>query len=119
MIRNLLKAQTHNDGIVKIYNVTNIAVPPDRPKEGLELKHILRYKERTVGLTRQNIAQQAGVTVAYVLRVPRLRDVSAQDVAIPNDGKQYRIRRVTYPEDISPPVMDLELSETEVVYDIT
>ena len=118
MIRNRLKAQTHNDGIVKIYDVTNIATPPDRPKEGLTLKHILRYKERTVGLTRADIAEQAGVTVSYVLRVPRLRDVSAQDVAIPNDGKQYRIRRVTYPEDIAPPVMDLELAEVETVYDI-
>lgn len=116
----MLKTTTNlNDGVVKIYSVGNISQPPDMPKEGLVLKHTLRYKERTVGLTRQEIAQQAGVTVAYVLRVPRLRDVSAQDVAIPNDGNQYRIRRITYPEDVTPPVMDLELSETEVVYDIT
>lgn len=118
MIRNPLKFQSHNDGVVKIYSVENISAPPDMPKEGLALKHTLRYKERTVGLTRANIAEQVGVTVAYVLRVPRLRDVSAQDVAIPNDGKQYRIRRVTYPEDIHPPVMDLELSEVKTVYDI-
>lgn len=118
MINNKLKSQSHNDGTVRIYNVANIAKPPDLPKEKLELKATLRYKERTVGLTRTNIAEQSGVKVAYVLRCPRQRAVSAQDVAIPNDGKQYRIRRVTYPEDIYPPVMDIELSEVETVYDI-
>jgi len=37
--------------------------------------------------------------------------VSTQDVAIPNDGRQYRIVQVQYPEDVQPPVMDLTLEE--------
>ena len=119
MIKNRLNVQTHNDGIVKIYTVTNVSAPPLRPVEGLVEKAALRYKERTVGLTRSQIAMQDGVSIAYVLRVPCLRNVSAQDIAIPNDGKQYRIRRITYPEDIAPMVMDLELSEVVTVYDIT
>lgn len=118
MIKRKIDAQTHNDGTVKIYSVGNIAVPPLMPKEGLIHKSTLRYKERTVGLQRTQVAMQDGVTISYVLRCPMRRDVSAQDVAVPNDGKQYRIRRVTYPEDISPPVMDLELSEVTTVYDI-
>lgn len=118
MIKNRLKAQTHNDGVVKIYTVANIATPPDRPKEGLTLKHTLRYKERTVGLNRFYTAMQAGVSVAYVLRVPLLRDVSPQDVAIPNDGKQYRIAQIQYPEGVSPPVMDITLQEVTTAYDI-
>lgn len=118
MIRNRLKTQTHNDGIVKIYAVVNISPPPDRPKESLMIKHTLRYKERTVGLNRHYVAKQSGVDVAYVLRVPRLRGVSPQDVAIPNDGKQYRIEQIQYPEDISPPVMDITLREVTTVYDL-
>lgn len=118
MIRNRLKSQTHNDGVVNIYGVVNISTPPDRPREGLELKHTLRYKERTVGLNRYYAAKQAGVAVAYVLRVPMIRNISPQDVAIPSDGKQYRIEQIQYPEDISPPVMDITLREVTTVYDI-
>lgn len=113
------KPQTFNDGLVKIYEVTNIAEPPLRPVEGLVIKDSLRYKERTVGLSRTNIALQSGVTVAYVLRCQRKRSISTQDIAIPKDGKQYRITRIQYPEDIEPPVMDLELQEVVTAYDIT
>ena len=63
-------------------------------------------------------ALQANVRVNYVLRCPRLRDISTQDIAIPNDGKQYRIYQIQYPEDIDPPVMDMTLEELEAAYDI-
>lgn len=112
------KPQTHNDGIVKIYRVDNIAQPGNKPQEGLVLKHALRYKERTVGITRVRLALQTGAEISYVLRCPRLRDVSPQDVAIPNDGRQYRITMVQYPEDINPPVMDLELERLEHDYEM-
>lgn len=114
----LQNSQQFNDGIVKIYEVTNTASDGSMPVEGIALKQTLRYKERTVGLTRRNFARQDNVVIKYVLRCPRLRDVSAQDIAIPNDGKQYRIWDVQYPEDIDPPVMDITLEEMKAVYDI-
>ena len=113
------KPQTFNDGIVKVYVLTNTAAAGEMPKEGLTLKQTLRYKERTVGLNRYWTAQQANVTVKYVLRCPLIRGVSAQDIAIPNDGKQYRIVQVQYPEDVDPPVMDLTLEEITAKYDIS
>lgn len=112
------KVQTHNDGVVKIYGVDNIAAPGNKPKEGLVLKHTLRYKERTVGITRSRLAEQTGASVSHVLRVPRLRYVSPQDVAIPNDGHQYKITMVQYPEDTNPPAMDLELERLEHAYEV-
>lgn len=115
MLRN---TQAFNDGIVKIYEVTNTAQDGGMPVECLALKQTLRYKERTVGLSRFWAVAQANVRVSYVLRCPRLRDVSAQDIAVPNDGKQYRIVLMQYPEDIDPPVMDLTLEELNPVYDI-
>lgn len=114
----LKHTQTFNDGVVSIYEVTNTAPDGSMPIEGIALKQTLRYKERTVGLTRRNFAQQDNVVIRYVLRCPLLRDVSAQDIAIPNDGKQYRIWDVQYPEDIDPPVMDITLEEMKAVYDI-
>lgn len=115
MIKN--KVPTHNDGIVKIYEVTNIAAAGTKPQEGLMLKETLRYKERTVGINRFYAALQANVKVDYVLRCPRVRSVSSQDIAIPNDGKQYRIKQIQYPED-APVEMDLTLEGVTAQYDI-
>lgn len=114
----LKKTQHFNDGIVDIYAVSNIAPDGMMPKAKITLKQTLRYKERTVGLNRFWSALQANVRIKYVLRCQRLRDVSAQDVAIPNDGKQYRIVQIQYPEDIEPPVMDLSLERIDADYDI-
>ena len=104
---------------MKVYGVTNSAANGSKPVEALKLKHTLRYHERTVGLTRYYEALQANVKVQYVLRCPRLIGVSTQDVAVPNDGKQYRIVQVQYPEDVQPPVMDLTLEEVAATYDIS
>lgn len=114
----LKKTQTFNDGVIKIYGVQNVADEGDMPVESLTIKKTLRYKERTVGLTRFYEALQANVKISYVLRCLRNRDISTQDVAIPNDGKQYRIVQIQYPEDIYPQVMDLSLEELEQLYDI-
>lgn len=114
----LKHTQTFNDGVVKICEIENAAEPGKMPKELLLIKRTLRYKERTVGLKRFYEAKQTNVEVRYVLRCPRLRDVSAQDVAVPIDGKQYRIIQIQYPEDIDPPVMDLTLEELTQYYGI-
>jgi len=110
------KTQTFNDGIVKIYKIDNIAEPGNMPKDGLIFKETLRYKERTVGVNRYWAALQDNIRINHVLRVPERRNVSTQDIAIPNDGKQYKIVQIQYPEDMS--VMDLSLERLEQEYEI-
>lgn len=112
------QTQTFNDGIVKIFDVKNGAAAGDKPTEVLEIKQTLRYKERTVGYKRYLDALQAHIKVDYVLRCPRIDGVTSQDVAIPLDGKQYRIVQVQYPEDVYPPVMDLTLEGVTAQYAI-
>lgn len=113
------KPQTFNDGVVNIYSVGNIAAPGNMPKEGLTLKvGSLRYKERTVGMNRFWAAMQNQTRVDLMLRVQRLRNISPHDVAIPNDGEQYKIIQVQYPEDVEPSVMDLSLERIDAVYDL-
>lgn len=114
-----MENQMFNDGIVNIFSVENIANPGDKPKEGLTLKvGPLRYHERTVGMSRFWTAMQAAVQIDMVLRTPQIRSISAQDVAIPNDGEQYKIVQIQYPEDVDPPVMDLSLQRLEATYDL-
>lgn len=112
------KIQNYNDGVVKIYSVGNIAKPGKKPVEALTLKGALKYEERTIGMARFYAAMQNQVSIKYILRCPRVRSVSTQDVAIPNDGKQYRIVQIQYPKDVEPPSMDLTLEELSPVYDI-
>ncbi|HBV85762.1 MAG TPA: hypothetical protein DEF42_03685 [Desulfosporosinus sp.] len=113
------KTQTFNDGILNIYSVGNIAQAGNKPKEGLTLKlGNLHYEERTVGMGRFWTAKQAKVKIDRLLRVPRFQNVSSQDIAIPNDGRQYEIKQVQYPPDVYPPAMDLSLERVEADYDI-
>jgi hypothetical protein len=113
------QTQSFNDGVVQIYTVGNIAQSGNMPKEGLTLKvGPLRYKERTVGMGRFWTAMQAQAQIAQVLRVPQIRSVSTQDIAIPHDGMQYEIKQIQYPEDVEPPVMDLSLERVEADYEL-
>ena len=112
------KAQAFNDGVVNIYNTTDASTSGNMPVEAVTLKHTLRYKERTVGFNRFFTVLQHAIKVQYVLRCPLIRGVTTQDVAIPNDGKQYRIVQVQHPEDVDPPVMDLTLEEVTTEYAI-
>lgn len=113
------KPQTFNDGVANIYSVGNIACPGGMPKDGLQLKvAYLRYKERTVGMSRFWTAMQVNAKIGRLLRMPRVTDVSTQDVVILTDGEQYKIVQVQYPEDVYPPVMDLSLERIDAAYDI-
>ena len=123
MPQQKIQFQTFNDGVANIYSVGNIAPPGGMPKEGLTLKvSSLRYKERTVGMSRYWAAMQANVKIDMVIRVPyvpiKAKAISTQDIAIPIDGEQYRIVQIQKPEDIYPPVMDLSLERLVQKYDI-
>ena len=106
-----------NDGVAKIYSVGDISSQGDMPKEGLTLKAEFRYSERTVGMGRFWSAQQAQAKIDLLLRVPKRREISPQDVAVPNDGHQYRIMQIQYPEGLD--VMDLSLERIESEYEFS
>lgn len=112
------KMPAFNDGVVIIYSVSNTATAGAKPNETLTFKQSLRYEERTVGITRYYAAKQANARVDYVLRCQKRRDISTQDIAVPNDGKQYKIIQIQYPDTTGLPVMDLTLEEVTAKHDI-
>lgn len=111
------KVQTHNDGVVKIYGIENIAAPGKKPVEGLRHKYTIRYKEKTVGMQRYYTAKQTDVRVDFMINCPKLRNVSTQDIAVLPDGEQYEIVQVQYPEDDAPPTMNLSLESVGMKYE--
>jgi len=102
MIKNPLKLQTFNDGLVEIYEAVaprTIAATPICT---------LRFHQRTVGVKRYYAAQQANAKIEHLLRCPFLKSVKAENIAILG-GEQFRVSRAQKVEDVHPPCMDLTL----------
>jgi hypothetical protein len=114
-----IKPQTYSDGVVRIYDVSNDAEKGDMPVFILTEKEVLRYSEKSVGLIRYTGGLQDNVKIERLIRTQRRPGVSAQDFAVTNDGKVYKIVRVQYPDDPIPKAMDLSLERVEQRYEIS
>lgn len=111
--------QSYNDGLVTVYSVTNTAQPGYQPKPALTKKVTLRYEEQRMGIQRFYSGKQNQVELERVIRTPRLNCVSNQDVAVTEDGRQYRIDMVQSVSDIWPASMDLTLARVTQQYDVS
>lgn len=101
-------SQTYNDGVVTIYRQTDAAQPGYQPKPALTKKGSLPFAEMRLGVTRMYLSRQAQAEIVRVLRVQR-RNISPQDVAVTQDGMQYRVDAVQAVEDVWPPSVDISL----------
>ncbi len=111
--------QGYNDGVVTVYAVTDAGPPGGLPVEKPAKKAVLRYEERRLGLQRYYQGKQNQVEVERVLRTPRRKGVSSQDLAVTEDGQQYRIDLVQSAADVYPPSMDLTLVRITQKYDVS
>lgn len=111
--------QAYNDGVVTVYAVTDAGPPGGLPVEKPVKKAVLRYEERRLGLQRYYEGKQNQVEVERVLRTPRRKGVSSQDLAVTEDRQQYRIDLVQSATDVYPPSMDLTLTRITQKYDVS
>lgn len=97
------KIQTFNSGIVRLAYILQ--------GERLRYKgNPLRYNERTVGLRRFFQADQVGRKISKVIRVPKIKDISENDVAIINNN-QYSIVQMQNIDDTKPKCWQLTLEK--------
>ena len=117
---NHLITQPLNDGIVRICDVVNVAEPGYKPVEKLQPKITLRYENQRVGIQRFYSGMQNQIQVDTVLRVPKALVITTQDVAVTENGAEYRIRQVQDVLDVYPKCLDLTLSriDQEDAYDL-
>lgn len=108
-------SQAFNDGIVTVYSVEDNAPAGFRPVEKLTKKAALRYEERRLGIQRFYSGMQNQIEIERVLRVPFF-EISNQDIAITEDGRQYRIDLVQKVMDVFPDCLDITLSKIEQKY---
>lgn len=114
MIKLKPQDNPYPDGIVKVYRKTNHANPGNMPQEDVECWLTLRYKRRTVGISRYYTALQQNQQIDEVLRCPLISKVSVRDIAeVFPGGKRYVIRQVQYPEGTAVPMMDLALERLD------
>lgn len=105
--------QNFGDGVVKIYTVTNSAQPGYQPVPALTLKCTLRYEEQRLGIQRYYSGRQNQVEIERVLRVPRYGGITNQDVAVTEDGRQFRVDMVQNVTDVYPASLDITLAKIE------
>lgn len=108
-------SQRYNDGVVRIYSVEDTAAPGYAPVETPTLKITLRYEERRLGITRYFSGQQNQLQIDRVLRVQRAGKITSQDIAVTEDGQNYRVDLVQSVPDVWPESMDLTLSKIEQI----
>lgn len=111
-------SQSFCDGMVTIYSVADQAEPGRQPVEKLSWRGVLRYDEQRLGIQRYYAAAQNQVRVERVIRTPRVPGVNSQDVAITEDGQQYRIDLVQNVKDVYPASMDLTLVRIEQQFEV-
>lgn len=105
--------QAYNDGVVRIYTLTDAARPGYMPQPQATLKTTLRYEEQRLGLQRYYQSKQNMIDVERVIRTPRTGTVSSQDMAVTEDGKRYHIALVQTVEGVYPPSVDITLAKIE------
>lgn len=110
-------SQAYNSGVVKIYETKDVSAPGYKPVLELSLKYSLPYSEQHLGIMRYYRSQQNQVEIERVIRVQKL-DISTQDIAITQDGKQYVIT-LAQDAEIYPPSWDLTLSRIEQEYGVS
>lgn len=111
-------SQPYPDGVVTVCRVEDVAKPGFQPVKRLAPKERLLYQERSLGLSRYYAGRQNQVEIQRVIRTPYRPEVSSQDVAVTQDGRQYRIDLVQRVQDVYPPSMDLTLAKVEQRWEV-
>lgn len=110
-----MKRESFPDGIAVIYDNQNRGGVGNYPVDKLVERHRLRFRERTVGVSRFYAALQDNSRIERMIRCPRMDDVSVLDAVRIVGGEHYRIVQIQYPEDVSPAVMDISLERIDVI----
>lgn len=112
-------SQSFNDGIVTVYSVSDTAKPGYKPVKETAFKVALRYEEQRLGIQRFYSGSQNQVKIERVIRCPAAGNVSTQDLAVTEDGKQYEIHLVQTVKDVYPPSVDITLAKTDQKYEVS
>lgn len=111
---------TFDDGIVKIYSVTNGSEPGEVPAKVLASPVLFYFHEESLGITRYFEAIKAGQLIERVISVPWPADININQIAVFEDGSQFKIRMVQQEKDEEGlKIVKLSLERNGEEYEIT
>lgn len=93
--------------------MVDVSEPGYRPVEKLEPIVTLRYANQRVGIQRYFSGMQNQIQVDKVIRVQKALEITNQNVAVTEDGAEYRIDLVQDVTGIFPRCVDLTLTRIE------
>lgn len=102
-------SQPFNDGYVDIFSVNDISKPGYQAKPSHTHKYHLFFEEQRLGINRLYMSRQNQVEINRVIRIPRVEGITNQDIAVPYDGKRYKIDSVQSVLGVLPPSLDVAL----------
>lgn len=82
---------TFDDGIIKIYQLVNVAGDFEKPLYKLRKKESYYFGFDVLGINRYYTALQAKVQLSHVVNIPGWGEVDPTDIAVLEDGEQYRL----------------------------
>lgn len=91
---------TFDDGIVGVYEITEVTVPGKEPKDVLNLSERFYFGYDTLGINRYYTALQANQEISAVINIPgwipiqankHIAIIADEDGAITSSSPQYRI----------------------------
>lgn len=90
---------TLDDGILKIYSVENTAEQGMKPVYGLRFKSRHYFGFETVGIQRYYTAMKTNSRISDLVRIWEDRSITAEDICILEDGKQYKCSFIQHMQD--------------------
>ena len=86
---------TFDDGIVRIYTITNTAEDGKKPVKGLTYVESFYFGYDTLGINRYYTALQANQQIESVINISGWNTIAARSsVAVMEDGSQFLIQMV-------------------------
>lgn len=85
---------TFDDGIIKIYFVTNSAPAGAKPVRALVFQEAFHFGYDTLGINRYYIAKQAHEKIEAVINIPGWQRIPVESVAIDEEDAQFIVRMV-------------------------
>lgn len=84
---------TFDDGIVKIYEITQQTAAGTMPIKGLTYKESFYFGYDVLGINRYYTALQANQQIEAVINIPGWNEINpAVHIAVLENGNQYRVR---------------------------
>lgn len=103
--------QAFTDGLCRVNQMKNIAPKGKMPDWQPIRTQMLRFTERAISIARRATYLQHDMKIDRLIRCRKIKDIATNDT-VNIDGVRYNIRKIDYPVNVLPPVMDLALERT-------